>query len=138
MTDILGSALLATLLSGIITYMMTRCQESLQYITAERKEWREKIREIAEGLNGALYEDTKKALTKLKARINAYGSQGKRKKYEKDSHIWELIEEIEKGEPEKEKLQKMQSQMIRYISFLLKYDWERTKKEVKGNGFTKK
>ena len=71
----------------------------------------------------------KKSFNEIKSKNYAYGSQGKRRKYEKDSHIWELIEEIEKGEPEKEKLQKMQSQMIRYISFLLKYDWERTKKK---------
>lgn len=70
---LLSSAVIAAILSGIISFLISRRQETLQYITGERKEWREKIREIAYNLNGANYKDTLKLLTELKVRINAFG-----------------------------------------------------------------
>ena len=72
---LLSSAVIAAILSGIISFLISRRQETLQYITGERKEWREKIREIAYNLNGANYKDTLKLLTELKVRINAFGNR---------------------------------------------------------------
>ena len=62
---LLGSTVIATFFSGLVSFIVSRRQENLQYITAERKEWREKIREIACRLDGASYKETLKILTEL-------------------------------------------------------------------------
>ena len=130
---LLSSAVIAAILSGIISFFISRRQETLQYITGERKEWREKIREIAYNLNGANYKDTLKLLTELKVRINAFGNREVLVSYSSDAHIWDLINEIEKEEPKRNILKLMQKQLIEYLSLLLKVDWERSKKEVRGD-----
>lgn len=130
---LLSSAVIAAILSGIISFFISRRQETLQYITGERKEWREKIREITYNLNGANYKDTLKLLTELKVRINAFGNREVLVSYSSDAHIWDLINEIEKEEPKRNILKLMQKQLIEYLSLLLKVDWERSKKEVRGD-----
>jgi len=130
---LLGSAVIAAIFSGLVSYIISRRQGSLQYITGERKEWREKIREIAYKLDGASYKDTLKILTELKVRINAFGNNKVLVKYSDDAHIWKIINELENEKPSKEVLAMKQKQLIEYLSLLLKFDWERSKKEVKGN-----
>ena len=127
-----GSTVIAAFLSGSIALAVSRRQETLQYITAERKEWREKIREIAYKLNGATYGNTINILTELKVRINAFGNEISFK-YSDDAHIWELIKELEAGKCDGENLNRKQKQLIEYLSLLLKFDWERSKKEVREN-----
>ena len=73
--SVIGPAVVATVISGVISYLSLRRKGNLQYITQERKEWREKMREIALALDGAAYKKTLKILTKLKVRINAYGDE---------------------------------------------------------------
>ena len=45
--SIIGPAVIAAIISGIISYLSLWRKGNLQYITQERKEWREKMREIA-------------------------------------------------------------------------------------------
>lgn len=130
---ILGSIVIGGIISGLVSYLISKRQGNLQYITAERKEWREKVREIAYKLNGASYENTLLLLTALKVRINAFGNNGVVNRYANDAHIWELINEIEIKKPSVEVLALQQKKMIEYLSLLLKVDWERSKIEVKGN-----
>ena len=92
---LLGSTVIATVFSGLISYIISRRQENLQYITAERKEWREKMREIACQLHGASYQKTLRILTELKTRINAFGNRKISIKYVDDAHIWKVINELE-------------------------------------------
>lgn len=40
---ILGSTVIAAICSGMVSYIISKRQGNLQYITAERKEWREKF-----------------------------------------------------------------------------------------------
>lgn len=130
---LLSSAVVSAILSGIISYFITRRQGTLQYITGERKEWRGEIRKIAANLNNASYKETLKLLAELKVRINAFGNEGVSFTYSSDAHIWELINEIESEEFKKKSLKLKQKQLIEYLSLLLKNDWERSKKEVKGD-----
>lgn len=132
---LLGSAVIAAIISGIFSYWGLSKKGKLQYITEDRKEWREKIRKIASRIDGASYKKTLKILTDLKVRINAYGHNNVKVSYWADSHIWELIDEIEKSEASPEILKVQQKQLVEYISLLLKFDWERSKDEVKGNMF---
>ena len=85
--SIIGPAVIAAIISGIISYLSLWRKGNLQYITQERKEWREKMREIASALDGATYKKTLKILTKLKVRINAYGDENNYR-YDEDGHIW--------------------------------------------------
>lgn len=130
---ILGSAVIAAIVSGGISFLINRRQGVLQYITGERKEWREALRKIVASLCNASYEDTLKLLGDLKIRINALGNDGISDKYSNDSHIWKVINEVEQKSLKQEELKKKQKQLIEYISILLKYDWERSKKEVQGD-----
>ena len=130
---LLSSAVIAAILSGIISFFISKRQANLQYITSERKEWREKIRIIASQINGAGYKKTLKLLTELKVRINAFGNKDIKVSYSSDSHIWCLINEIEEKELKGKDLKLKQKQMVEYLSLLLKFDWERSKKEVQGD-----
>lgn len=130
---LVGSGGIVAVFSSLMAYFTARKKDTLQYITGERKEWREKMRELAASLHGASYSETLEILTNLKVRINAYGMHTKLASIFDDSHIWKLIEELESKEWKRKELKKKQKQLIDYISLLLKYDWERSKNEVKGN-----
>lgn len=130
---ILSSAVISAVISGCVAVLNFRRQNNLQYITGERKEWREEIRKIAQGLYGASYKDTLELLVRLKVRINAFGNKGIKTSYMYDAHIWKVIAEIEEKKCSKELLQLKQKQLIEYLALLLKFDWERSKKEVQGN-----
>lgn len=133
MKTLLGSAVIAAICSGLISYIISRREGNLHYITGERKDWREKMRSIARRLKGASYKDTLKIMTELKVRINAFGNNGISVKYSDDAHIWQVINDLENEKPSKQILELKQKQLIEYISLLLKFDWERSKKEVTGN-----
>jgi len=84
-------------------------------------------------LNGASYKETLDALVRLKMRINAFGNKEKDNLYMYDAHIWKVIAEIEEKKCSKKLLRLKQKQLIEYLALLLKFDWERSKKEVQGN-----
>lgn len=138
MENLLEIVFTSGIISVIISYLMFQKGNQLKHITEERKKWREKLREIASNLLNADRKETLKLLTELKVRINTYGYG---KKWDEDilhdSHIWNLIIEIE-NLPEEEfcnyssKLIKCKNCIIDYISLLLKDDWERSKAEVYG------
>lgn len=132
MGEVLSSGLIAAIVSAIVTLVTSRKKLSVEYVTGDRRQWREEIRKIAEALNGSSYAGTLKQLNKLKVRINAYGEYAVRSMH-CDSHIWELIHEIEEQPLFGEELQKKQRMMVQYLSLMLKYDWERCKNEVKGD-----
>lgn len=73
MKGVLDSAAVSAVISGIIVYFNSKRGENLKYITAERSNWREKIREITLQLYGASYNKTLKIITELKVYINAFG-----------------------------------------------------------------
>ena len=72
METFLGSAVIAAICSGLVTYIISKHQGNLQYITAERKEWRDKIIEIATRLYKADYKETLKILVDLKISNRRY------------------------------------------------------------------
>lgn len=127
---ILSSAVIATIISSGISYLISKRDSNLQYITGERKEWRESIRNIAVKLKSADYEQSMILLTELKVRINAFGIS--EEDYFIDSHIWRLMQDMEE-EKNINNLLKLKKRLIEYLSLLLKYDWERSKEEVRGN-----
>lgn len=129
---ILSSTVFAAMISGIVSYKIASKSNILQYITTDRKEWREELRKIAPKIHGANYEKLLLLISELKVRINSFGKHNNINDYFYDSHIWKLIGEIEK-EDNKHIFEKQKKVLIEYISLLLKYDWERSKAEVKDN-----
>lgn len=128
---VVGPAVTAAIISGVISFFATKKDRDLKYITDERKKWRDEIREIVVELSGADYKQTIKTMTKLKVRINALGIDDM--VYAKDAHIWQVIACIEQESLEGEVLLSYQRQLTEYLSLLLKMDWERAKREVKGS-----
>ena len=125
---ILSSVVITTIISSVISFFISRRESNLHYITGERKEWREKIRYISCELQDANYKKTIKILTDLKVRINAFGNRENIISYNSDTHIWEIIGEIEKEELNIKYLRQKQKQLIEYLALLLKFDWEKSKK----------
>lgn len=125
---VLEASALASVIGAAISYFSLRKSTRLNYITMERKKWRDTLRQIAEELEGCPYEQRRMCLTKLKTRINAYGIGGKSEI--QDAHIWDVISEIERCDETDYDL--LKEQLILYLALLLKYDWERSKKEVLG------
>ena len=131
MDKILGSSVIVAMIAFISSLIMSSKQNRLQYITAERKEWRERIRSIEKRLGTSSYKETLQIINELKANINSYGKD--EKIILKDSHIWDIIEKIESTNYNKKSLAMDKKKLIDYIVLLLKYDWERSKKETQLN-----
>lgn len=129
-TSILLSAFLASLVTAIVTWANKEKENNLRYITEDRRRWREEIRAIVDELESIKISNKQKLLSKLKVRINPYGMI--EDDVLKDSHIWNLICEMEKTSKYSE-LMKEKDELIFCLSLLLKYDWERAKREVSGD-----
>lgn len=109
----------------------------LQYVTQERSKWRNEIKAIAEELVDKNKDEIYKPLTKLKVQLNGYGANvGNRSKESldvfKDEHIWQIIYKLE-GDCDADEFKSLKNDLILYLSLLLKFDWERSKEEVKTN-----
>lgn len=130
-------AIIAGILPLIGVLLTNYINSKSKNIIQERREWREKIRKISVELSTLDIENMTEELkytrlypllTALKVRLNPYGENAK--SYFWDSHIWESIKNLEQSDSrtnsEKEKL-------ITYLSLLLKFDWERSKKETAFN-----
>lgn len=129
---VLTSSVIATVLSVVGNVLSDRRKNSLEYITKERSIWREDIRVIAEEISASDEETIHEALTKLQVRINAYDRFLNNNHMDGDQFIWMCIKLCEniKG---KDDLNVIKKNLLVALSLMLKYDWERTKEEVKGN-----
>lgn len=130
---ILSSALIAAIVTGIVMYITSQKNNRLQYITGERKLWRDRIRKIAVDLEGSSYKKTVNILTELEMNINAYGNYSTVEDYFLDGHIWKEIKEIKDKKISGNELHIRQQKIVEYLAALLKYDWERSKKEIRGD-----
>ena len=135
--SILSSSVIGIIITAIITYYSFNKKNLADNITNERKSWRIDIRDISDALGETSdYETICKLVTKLESRINAYGIIHQAN-YLKDSHLWKLIKVIKKQSGFDSTLYKNKELLINYLSALLKYDWERSKNEIRGNIYIK-
>lgn len=156
---ILTSTVIATIVSGLFALYQNYRSNKLSKITDERKVWRDDIRKIAENIIANTDETIlENEITRLKVKINAYGNSTfydektleidatkttllmkrkikhhKKKQemlqtryYINDSHIWKQIHLLENNNYNEQDKRKL----VDYLSFLLKYDWERAKSEI--------
>ena len=134
----IGPAILAAIISGFFSLILLRRSERVKNITAERSKWRKKIRQISEKIQPNDVNKLENALNSLKLHINAYGIEdyvGDVVRFEAryimvDTHIWVLLYRIEHMLHEKRKVDGECELLRKYLSLLLKYDWERAKGEL--------
>lgn len=137
--NILPSTIIAAVITGIIELFRLNNNNKATYIIKQREEWRDKIRNITTDINKANKYNIDKPLTELKTRVNPYGKLLNDTKsedyYLKDGHINLLIEQIENeitlnSEECKVNLEKHKAKLVSYLSLLVKYDWDRSKREI--------
>ncbi len=124
----------SVVLVAIIQMIVQNKNNKLQYITNERSVWRRDIIEIAQAIEREKKpKKIKELLNRLKLRLNYYGKcydkypNSLNLDFSRDQHIWKIIDRIEKGEGN---LEKNKIRLLDCLGLLLKYDWERTKKET--------
>lgn len=139
LTIAFSSTLITTLITGMLNLLTSKKKDAIENITKERKEWRDQLRiiskAIAESENIA---QLHVAISDLKVRINAYGIAKNFVFY--DTHFWKQINRLESDNNNsysEENLKDIKIAFVNQISCLLKYDWERSKAEIKGNTQTK-
>jgi len=137
---VLSSTILSATISSLFSFFSNRRKDRIENITKERKTWRDELRGLCAEISGYQNPDNlKHVINKLKVYINPHGVEGK--DYSKDCHIWEQIHAFEdlmskaknsatdKTELDN-KLEYYKNIFICFVSCLLKYDWERSKREV--------
>ncbi len=132
---ILGSSVISSVVGALFGYITNKRNSALTHITTEREKWREKVRKISENIEKAEFQGKKKRninryLVQLEVNINPYGKRMEND-YARDSHIWAEIENIRQVKNKKE-FNEHKELLIYYLSLMLKEDWERSKREVKG------
>lgn len=130
-SEIINLILSSAEVVAIINVFMQNKNNKLHYVTNERSEWRKNIREIMTNIQKAGDKETLEGyFIDLKTYLNYYGKRynGYRDNIdtdiEKDEHIWKLMDEIEQ---ETELDIKKKNQLVDFLGFLLKFDWERAK-----------
>lgn len=132
---LLGSAVVSTIIITIFNQYNNRKNNTLKYITEERKKWRETIRSISEKIqtcefHGQDEKNIEKYLVELELNINSCG-WGSENDIKEDAYIWDEINQIRRVENE-DYFKKHKELLIYYISIMLKEDWDRSKNEVNG------
>ena len=124
---LLSGAGLGAILSAILVFVNNSKRNQLDYITRERSEWRKDIQTILDDL-GKVGKRVD-AIQRLKSRINPYGKEltdkDKDSFYLHEGHIWRLVNGIDILSAEQIE------ELSDFVRFLWKYDWERSKREIK-------
>ena len=122
--SIISAVGISTIVSAIIAFVQNNKKNNLDFVTKERSEWRKKLKEILSELSDDIKKES--AIIKLKSEINPYGKGMEFKNtklyYMKEGHIWDLLDGGEEVDFDR---------LAFYIELLLKFDWERSKSEVK-------
>ena len=130
---ILGSAVISAFVTGIFSLHLNQKNSQLSYITKERIKTTKELNKLALKMSEASYDETIALLPKLKTIINAYGNSKNNRRYSEDSHIWELINEIELNKINEKKFLDEKQRLIEYINASSTYSKQLSLREVKGN-----
>ncbi len=117
---VLGSSVLASFITALFTHSIANRKQYLQYITEERKHWREKIRELT--IEVSKTNDIKKIKglkTDFRVRLNPVD----------DLDILDYMNRMENKDHSINEEQRLNFE--KSIAALLKHDWERVKYEAR-------
>ena len=101
---LLGSAVVSTIITTIFNQYNNRKNNTLKYITEERKKWRDTIRLISEKIQACEFsgqdeKNIEKYLVELELNINSCG-WGNKKDIKEDAYIWDEINQVKKVDNE--------------------------------------
>ena len=124
---LISGAGIGAVLSAFLTFINSSKKNKLDFITKERSEWRRDIQIILDDLGKV--GKRAEAIQRLKSRINPYGKNETVDNgddfYLHEGHIWSLINTIDISNTSQ--IEKLSD----YVRLLWKYDWERSKREIK-------
>ncbi len=124
---LLSGAGLGAVLSAFLVFINNSKKNKLDFITKERSEWRRDIQFILDDLGKV--GKRAEAIQRLKSRINPYGKsdtvEDRDDFYLHEGHIWSLVNTIDITNTSQ--IEKLSD----YVRLLWKYDWERSKREIK-------
>lgn len=124
---LISGAGIGAVLSAFLVFINNSKKNKLDFITKERSEWRREIKLIIVDL---LSENNRySAINRLETQLNPYGRNIKENNYEfyiSDGHIWKLVDKFDYST-------KNVNRITKYLELLLKYDWERSKREIYNN-----
>ena len=124
---LLSGAGLGAVLSAFLVFINNSKKNKLDFITKERSEWRKDIQIILDDLGKV--GKRAEAIQRLKSRINPYGKSKTVDNgddfYLYEGHIWSLINTIDITNTSQIET------LSDYVQLLWKYDWERSKREIK-------
>ena len=127
---LISGAGLGAVLSAFLTFINSSKKNKLDFITKERSEWRKEIKSIIVDLLGG--NNRSSAIKRLETQLNPYGRYVSKEDgynfYMNDGHIWELVDNFDYSNQSVKLLTK-------YLEILLKYDWGRSKREIKVDVF---
>lgn len=129
---------------AIIGWLQGNKENKLSYITGERGIWRKELKECMASFQTSDIKDLDVWLVRLKINLNGYGCHNSGEYPEdmyldffRDEHIWKLIDSLEtelrKSDCSEEKVNRDKEKIVQCVTILLKFDWERSKREVKVN-----
>ena len=124
--SLLSGAGLGAVLSAFLVFVNNSKKNKLDFITKERSEWRREIKSIIVDLLGG--NNRSSAIKRLETQLNPYGryisKEDRYNFYMNDGHIWELVDNFDYSS-------KNVKILTKYLELLLKFDWERSKREIK-------
>lgn len=132
---VLSSTVISAVITVIFNFLTNYKKNQIENITQERKSWRDNIRELSSQISNTNdINELLHIIDKLKVRINAFGITDPND-YKNDGHIWKIIRQFEsiKSTHTVKEIEILKIQLIESLSCLLKYDWDRSKKEIQGN-----
>ena len=136
MITLIGSGGLIALISSIITstfaFKSGERKIEIENITEQRKQWREKIRELSLHIKDAYESDSNDKLEKLYVELKLSLNPTDNNDHEILKTLWNLIYSTESKSYKRD----VYFTLIDQISLLLKHDWERAKSEAKPSFFT--
>lgn len=127
--SIISAVGVSTIISTIFAFVQANKRNNLDFITRERSEWRKLLKSVIVNLNDDRESEKSYAIEQLKTQLNPYGincdCKGQYSYYMKDGYIWNELNKEEQNIDYKK--------LSAFIELLLKYDWERSKSEVRNN-----
>lgn len=130
---------------ALINMVMQNKSNQITHITDSRAIWRQDIKNYTKKINSSDGKALLAVLDAIKVNLNGYGCHKKNEyprdeklDFLKDEHIWKSIDRIEteciKGTRKDNTLiKKEKDRLCQFLVLLLKFDWERSKDEVKKN-----
>lgn len=137
-----GSTVIGTFVSSLFSWNSGKESRKISSITDQRANWRKNILKISDDINKSRsIENLQEIIQPLKTIINPFGKSYeietvyKIRDFQNDRYVWDALFLIDKigDKTQNINLKEYKDRLQYRLAILLKYDWERSKKEVQGD-----